>query len=214
MPLNMTNELFGAHYFDINEPKIYESDAEQLYFFRTYVGQHSLEISKGDCVYYFNDELDSALVKVGPCKISTKYLATVIRGYMHPDAVCSLKGVTTLPYINGCSTKQIFPPIRLGDPTLQFLKVPPYSKEQQHHIHSTFRVVLILKGKGKSIVGVESKNITTELNPGTVCILEPMSPHHFETHTEESLVAIPLHIFSSVGAIEKNHPMFNGTIGI
>lgn len=86
------------------------------------------------------------------------------------------------------------------------------SKEQEHHIHSTFRVVLILEGQGKSIVGIENKNIVTDLKPGSVCILEPMCPHHFETDTNQHLVAIPLHIFSSVGAIEKNHPMFNGTI--
>ena len=210
----MTNELFGAHYFHTDHAAIYESGTEQLYFFTAYIGQHHFSVEKGDCVYYFNEDLDAAIVKSGPCQISSKHLATVIRGYMPPYAVCALAGVTTLPYINGCSTKQIFPPIRLGDPTLQCLKMPPYTKEQHHHIHSTARIVLIWKGKGKSVVGVENKHVTTELMAGTVCILEPMSPHHFETDTQEPLIAIPLHVFSAVGAMEQNHPMFNGTVKI
>ena len=208
----MTNKLFGAHYFDTDSSTIFESDLNQLYFFKSYIGKHIIDVEKGDSIYYFDKDLNRSIVIKGPIQIESNHLATVIRGYMHPESSISLSGVTTLPYVNGCSTKQLFPPMRLGDPTLQYLRVPPFSKEQKHHIHSTFRVVLILEGKGKSIVGTENKNITTKLKPGTVCIFEPMSPHHFETDTENPLIAIPLHVFSSVGSIEKNHPMFNGTV--
>jgi uncharacterized RmlC-like cupin family protein len=208
----MTNELFGAHFFDSNDTHVYEASGDQLYFFKAYIGHHQISVELGDCVYFFDEALNNAHVKKGPCKLASCHLAIVIRGYMHPDASISLHGTTALPYINGCSTKQLFPPIRLGDPTLQYLKMPPSSKEQEHHIHSTFRVVLILSGKGRSIVGMDANHITTELKPGTICILEPMCPHHFETYEEEFLVALPLHIFSSVGSFEKNHPMYNGTI--
>ncbi len=208
------NKLFGAYYFDTKKPTVFESSDEQLYFFKSYIGSHEIEVEFGDSVYFFDDDLKNAIVKKGPCKVKSNHLATVVRGYMHPDATMSLKGVTTLPYVNGCSTKQLFPPIRLGDPTLQYLKIPPHSKEQTHHIHSTVRVVLITKGKAKSVVGMEHENIENELKPGTVCILEPMCPHHFETHLDEELIAIPLHVYSSVGMLEKNHPMFNGTIAV
>lgn len=210
----MDNKLFGAHYFSLDKPQTFEVDHQQLYFFRTFIGNHDIKVELGDCIYYFDEHLERAEIKKGPCTVSTKHLATVIRGYMHPDASASLEGVTTLPYVNGCSTKQVFPPLRPGDPTLQYLKMPPCSKEQEHHIHSTFRVVLILKGKGKSIVGMGSGNIETELVPGSVCILEPMCPHHFETYPGGHLEAVPLHIFTSIGAGEKNHPMFNGTVAI
>lgn len=210
----MSSELYGVHYFETQKTSTYETENEQLYFFKTYIGNQIVKVENGDCVYYFNDRLDTAIVSRGECEIKSHHVATVIRGYMHPDATSSLGGVTTLPYVNGCSTKQIFPPLRLGDPTLQYLKIPPFSKEQEHHIHSTYRVVLILKGKGKSIVGLNNKNQEHELLPGTVCIFEPMSPHHFETHTEDYLIALPLHIYSSIGNMEKNHPMFNGTINI
>ncbi|MBE7645880.1 hypothetical protein F7644_07725 [Tenacibaculum finnmarkense genomovar ulcerans] len=210
----MTNETFGAYYYETKSPTVFKSDSNQLYFFQSFIGNHTIDVELGDCIYYFDDDLKFAKVKKGPCKIKSIHLATIIRGYMPPEASISMEGVTTLPYVNGCSTKQLFPPIRLGDPTLQYLKMPAFSKEQEHHIHSTVRVVLIIEGYGKSIVGIENRNIITQLKPGSVCILEPMCPHHFETDTEKPLIAIPLHIFSSVGAIEKNHPMFNGTIMI
>ena len=210
----MKKDIYGVHYFDTSTTCSYESDDEQLYFFKAFIGSQSIEVERGDCVYYFDDNLQKAIVEKGPCTINSKHLATVVRGYMHPYGITTLGGVTTLPYVNGCSTKQLFPPLRLGDPTLQYLKMPPFSKEQEHHIHSTYRVVLILEGQGKSIVGMESHNTTTRLKAGSVIILEPMCPHHFETDTEEHLIALPLHVFSSVGPQEKNHPMFNGTIMI
>ncbi len=210
----MSDRLFGVHYFDSQTVSTCEPGTDQLYFFQAFTGHQVIEVSKGDCIYYFSEDLKTAIVRKGPCQVASFHLATIVRGYMHPDAQYSLEGTTTLPYVNGCSTKQIFPPLRPGDPTLQYLKVPPHSKEQEHHIHPTYRVVLILEGTGKSIVGLENHNTVTALNPGTVCVFEPMSPHHFETDTDQPLIAVPLHIFSSVGPGEKNHPMFNGTINI
>lgn len=209
-----TNKLFGAHYFHSSTASLYEADSSQLYYFQAFIGRHEVMVERGDSVFFFDEALQQAIVKKGPCQIISQHLATVIRGYMHPNGMASLEGTTTLPYVNGCSTKQLFPPLRLGDPTLQYLKMPPFSKEQEHHIHATFRVVLILSGAGKSIVGLENQHTITDLKAGSVCILEPMCPHHFETTSEAPLIALPLHVFSSVGAQEKNHPMFNGTIMI
>ncbi|MFK7924311.1 MAG: cupin domain-containing protein [Bacteroidia bacterium] len=206
--------LFGVHYYDTQSPQIFQSNLDQLYFFTTYIGKHRVVVEAGDSAYFFDAALQNAWVKRGPCEFESEHCTTVIRGYMHPDASCSLGGTTTLPYVNGCSTKQLFPPLRLGDPTLQYLHIPPFSKEQEHHIHSTVRVVLILKGEGISVVGLADKEFRHKLEPGVVCIFDPMSPHHFETPSDEPLVCLPLHIYSSVGGMEKNHPMFNGTIRI
>jgi hypothetical protein len=130
---------------------------------------------------------------------------------MGSPVTASLNEGTVLPYVNGCSTRQLIYPQRIGDPTLQFLHIPAYSKEQAHHIHSTVRVVYIWKGLGDSIVGMEGKSMTTMLKPGMVCILEPMCPHHFETPHGQCIEVVPLHVFSSAGAMETQHPMFNGT---
>ena len=144
-------ENYGIKYFETSAPDVFEASAEQLYYFKTFIGKHEIEVTRGDCVYFFSDDLQTAFVKRGKCKIESLHCATVVRGYMPPDASCSLFGTTVLPYINGCSTKQIFPPIRAGDPTLQYLYMPPHSREQEHHIHSTVRVVLVLKGEAKAL---------------------------------------------------------------
>jgi mannose-6-phosphate isomerase-like protein (cupin superfamily) len=205
---------YGISYFDVSTPDVFEAPERQLYYFKTFIGEHEIEVERGDAVYFFSDDLETAFVRRGRCAVRSKHCATVIRGYMPPDASCSLLGTTVLPYINGCSTRQIFPPLRAGDPTLQYLYIPPASREQEHHVHSTARVVLVLEGRGKSVVGLGGNIRERELLPGTVCIFDPMCPHHFETPFSEPLAVAPLHVFSAVPGVETNHPMFNGTVRI
>jgi mannose-6-phosphate isomerase-like protein (cupin superfamily) len=203
-------KLFGVQYFEPNDNAVVTASSSDLYFYTTYVGSHEIEVERGDCVYFISDDRRSALLQRGPVKVQSSHVATVIRGYMPEDKTSGIVTKTVLPYVNGCSTKQIFPPDRLGDPTLQMLNMPPHSSEQVHHIHSTVRVVYVLSGSGRSVVGMDGKEVIENLYPGKSLVLEPMCPHHFETD-EESLIVIPLHVFSSVGASESNHPMFNGT---
>lgn len=203
-------ELYGVRYFAAGATEIADARSTNSYFYRAFVGAHDIAVEAGDCVYWIGDEAGSAALRRGPAQVHSRYLATVIRGYMPEDKTTSIRQGTTLPYVNGCSTKQLFPPERPGDPTLQLLHMPPYTTEQAHHIHSTARVVYVASGHGTSVVGVGAQTITHPLSPGMVCILEPMCPHHFETQ-EHALLCIPLHIFSSIGRQELDHPMFNGT---
>lgn len=202
--------LYGVNYYETSEKNIVHAEDDDLYHYTTYIGQHEIQLERGDCIYFVSDDRTTAHLKRGPQKISSTHIATVIRGYMPEEKSSTFTTRTNLPYVNGCSTKQIFSPDRPGDPTLQLLQIPPFSSEQAHHIHSTVRVAYIVKGSGRSIVGMEQKNVIEDLYPGKVCILQKMCPHHFETDHEHLLV-LPLHIFSSVGAIEQSHPMFNGT---
>lgn len=200
-----------AHYFQTGESAVFSATAAHSYYFTTFVGHHLVKVEMGDSVYFFNENGDEALLKSGPCQITSKRCATVIRGFMPADRSCTLRGTTLLPYINGCSTKQIFEPPRLGDPTLQYLMIPAGSSEQAHHIHPTVRVVYVLEGRGVSVVGMPGHQTETELSEGMVCILDPMCPHHFCTPYAEDLIVVPLHVFSSVRGLETNHPMYNGT---
>ena len=84
----------GIRYYDTRATEIFEPSPEQLYYFKTYVGEHELKIDAGDCVYYFSDDLETAFVRRGACAVSSRHCATVIRGYMPPDASCSMRGVT------------------------------------------------------------------------------------------------------------------------
>lgn len=203
-------EVYGARFFPPGSDAVVEARPTNLYHYRAFIGAHDVVVEAGDCVYFLGDDARSASLTRGPARIASRHLATVIRGYMPEDKTTTIRQTTTLPYVNGCSTKQLFPAERPGDPTLQLLYMPPHTTEQVHHIHSTARVVYVLSGRAVSVVGLGAHKVGLELSPGTVCVLEPMCPHHFETGPE-ALLCIPLHVFSSVGRQELDHPMLHGT---
>jgi uncharacterized RmlC-like cupin family protein len=203
---------YRVQYFEAGVRAHYVAPADHTYHFEAYAGAwEDIEVPEGGSAVYLNADTTEAIRERGPATISSQHMCTVIPGYKPPNMTKSLEGLTVLPYVNGCSTKQIFPPERAGDPTLQYLHIPPNSAEQAHHIHSTVRVVYIHSGKGLSIVGMDQETFEADLTPGMVCILDPMVPHHFETPFGEALVCVPFHVFSTVPGVESNHPMFNGT---
>lgn len=208
--------LYGVRYYPAGTQTVYESPDTEHYHYTCYVGDHEVKVERGDCVYFLhgmndNGEPTWATLEVGPGVFKSKVWAVVIRGYKpEPRSARIAHKKPVLPYVNGCSTSEVFTPQRLGDPTLQRLLIPAYSAEQAHHIHSTVRVVYVLRGRGISIVGMEGCEVRQELLPGMVCILDPMCPHHFETPQGESIEVIPLHVFSAVPG-ENNHPMMRGT---
>jgi uncharacterized RmlC-like cupin family protein len=201
---------YGVRYFEPGETAVAIAAEDNLYYYEAYIGEHELSVERGDSLFWLSADADTAHLARGPRTIRSTRIATVIRGYMPEDKTSTVRQRTTLPYVNGCSAKQVFPPERPGDPTLQLLYIPPHTSEQAHHIHSTVRVVYVLRGSGHSVVGMEKAMTRESLRPGKVAIFEPMCPHHFETDAEP-LVCVPLHVFSSVGARELNHPMHNGT---
>jgi hypothetical protein len=203
-------KLYGVEYFEPGESLIVKAEDHDLYYYEVFIGKHKINVEFGDCVYYLSADKGAAHLDRGPVNVNSEHMATVIRGYMPEVKYSTIVTNTNLPYVNGCSTKQVFPPERLGDPTLQLLNIPPHSSEQSHHIHSTVRVAYILSGTGRSIVGMEGKFVTESLYPGKTVILQKMCPHHFETDGEH-LRVLPLHVYSSIGGKEFNHPMFNGT---
>jgi len=203
-------EVYGVRCFAPGSHAVVEARSTNLYHYRAFIGIHEVTVDAGDCVYYLGDDARSASLRRGPARVASRHLATVIRGYMPEDKSTTIHQGTVLPYVNGCSTKQLFPADRPGDPTLQLLSMPPHTTEQVHHVHSTVRVVYVLSGRGVSVVGIGDHTVKHELVHGMVCVLEPMCPHHFETGAEP-LLCIPLHIFSSTGRQELDHPMLHGT---
>lgn len=194
--------------FKKSETATVYSGNQDLYQYTVYIGNHTIKTNKYSSYWYVKDSL--AVCETGSGNsIVTDTFCVEIYGYTPETRYTSFSRGTDLPYVNGCSTKQLIPAVRQGDPTLQMLLIPSYTSEQLHHIHSTPRVVYVLKGTGYSIMGTENNTATYELNEGDVVILDKMVPHHFETK-ESSLVVLPLHIFSST-PLEHDHPMFNGT---
>jgi len=203
--------LFGVKYYHKDLPAEHVAHSLDSYFYRVFHGEHRVKVEAGDCIYYLSDDRTTAILKRGKTTVKSLHFATIIRGYSPADKAGSIIEKMTLPYVNGCSSRQVFPPDRIGDPTLQLLTIPPYTAEQAHHIHSTVRAVHVISGLGYSRVGMKDQNISQELTPGMTCVLEKMCPHHFETKGS-SLVVMPVHVWSAApNGLEYNHPMFNGT---
>ena len=188
---------------------IIESSNIDLYQYKVYIGSNTITTSKTSSYWYVDGETAVSKTGDGLALISNK-MCIEIYGYTPETRTSSFSRGTDLPYINGCSTKQLITPVRPGDPTFQMLCIPPYTSEQAHHIHATPRVVYVSKGQGISIVGTPESQEEYELNTGDVIILGKMTPHHFKTLDSE-LVVLPMHIFSSIASAEFDHPMFNGT---
>jgi len=190
--------------------EIVESSIFDLYQYKVYIGHNKIETNIR-ASYWYLDMDDTAVSTTGNGGvIVSEHMCVEIFGYTPETRTSTYNRGTDLPYINGCSTKQLIPPVRPGDPTFQMLTIPPYTSEQAHHIHATPRVVYVAKGQGVSIVGTADSQTEYELNYGDVILLGKMTPHHFKT-TDSELVVLPIHIFSSIASAEFDHPMFNGT---
>lgn len=189
--------------------QIVESTINDLYQYKVYIGKQTIFLDPKSSYWYIEDNV--VVSKTGDkSTLSSHNMCVEIYGYTPEARTSTFSKGTDLPYINGCSTKQLIPAVRPGDPTFQMLHIPAYTSEQAHHIHATPRVVYVVEGSGKSIVGSSDKNTSYLLNKGDVVILPKMVSHHFKTQAE-FLTVLPLHIFSSIGSEEFNHPMFNGT---
>lgn len=199
-------QMFNIHKVNKNNIEIVKSKEFDLYSYTVYTGKQDIVIDKGDSAWLVNNTI--AKVERGGQTISNEAMCVVIRGYQCEVKTSSFHSISNLPYVNGCSSHQVFPPVRPGDPTMQLLYLPPNTMEQAHHIHSTVRVVYVLRGKGWSVQGMKGE-YEMALNEGDVIILDKMTPHHFRTE-ENELVVIPVHIFSST-LLETKHPMKDGT---
>ena len=197
--INMHNNVIKS-----GDTEIVESTPFDLYQYRAYVGHHQVVTSEKNSYWYLDN--DQVICRTGTgIMINSSVLCVEIFGYTPEKRTSTFSRLTDLPYINGCSTKQLIPPNRLGDPTWQLLYMPAFTSEQARHIHSTSRIVYVQSGQGWSHLNQEK----LMLEPGDVIVLDKMVPHHFSTEND-SLIVLPLHVFSST-AQEFDHPMFNGT---
>jgi mannose-6-phosphate isomerase-like protein (cupin superfamily) len=183
------------------------TDVRELYDYKVYIGTHDI---KSKWTIWVADNFSCSKVYTRRDRARTTLLGIVVPGYKSWNRDSSINVLPSLPYINGCATSQLLPPIRSGDPTWQYLYMPPHTAEQAHHIHSTARIVYVKSGSGICIHGTPTKTETIALEPHDVLIIDPMVPHHFKTGGEP-LEVLPFHVWSSQGRSEFNHPMFNGT---
>lgn len=192
----------------VNTVEVINSTPHDLYQYRCFVKSQPV-FTDSRCSYWYLNAKEVGCFTGDGSVFEDFEVCVEILGYTPETRTSSYSRGTDLPYLNGCSTKQLIPATRQGDPTWQMLAMSPCTTEQKHHVHSTARIVYVASGSGESIVGMPGAQEVFNLEPGMVLVLPKMEPHHF-TSGNQGLIVIPLHVFSS-GSNEFNHPMFNGT---
>ncbi len=111
-----------------------------------------------------------------------------------------------LRYIDGCTDSLLIPPVKLGDPCLNLLHIPPHTR-QSSHTHPSLRVGLIVRGSGQCV----TPDARFPLRPGRAFVIIADQLHSFHTD-DEPLVVIAYHPDSDFGPTDECHPMVNRTI--
>lgn len=111
-----------------------------------------------------------------------------------------------LRYIDGCTDTLLVAPVMLGDPCLNLLHLPPWTR-QTRHTHPSLRAGLIIHGEGFCVCPKRRIPIAS----GQVFVIEAGEAHSF--HTDESeLLVLAYHPDSDFGPTHECHPMVNRTI--
>lgn len=111
-----------------------------------------------------------------------------------------------LKYIDGCTDSLLIPPVMKGDPCLNLLKIPRHTNQTQH-THPSYRLGLVVKGRGECRVPGQ----IFELEAGVPFYIPKDAKHSFFTE-DEDLFVIAYHPDSDFGPTHENHPMLNKTI--
>ncbi len=110
-----------------------------------------------------------------------------------------------LSYVDGCSNTNVIPPIRNGDPCLNYLYIPP-GTNQSVHLHPSVRIGIITGGKGFAKYFSENKELKIELYEGVKFVLPRMMRHSFIT-TDSHLSVAVFHPDSAGGPVDEANPM-------
>jgi quercetin dioxygenase-like cupin family protein len=113
-----------------------------------------------------------------------------------------------LRYIDGCTDTLLVPPVVRGDPCLNLLHIPPWTR-QSAHTHPSYRVGVIASGRGRCVTPTS----TTPLLPGMAFHIPASAEHAFFTD-DEALRVIAWHPDSDTGPVDDDHPMINRTIPV
>jgi hypothetical protein len=111
-----------------------------------------------------------------------------------------------LRYIDGCTDSLLLPPAVCGDPCLNHLHIPPFTR-QTEHTHPSLRVGIIVRGRGRCVTPAGEHR----LSAGLAFVIEPDLLHSFHTD-DDSLDVVVYHPDTDTGPTHEDHPMKNRTI--
>ena len=118
-----------------------------------------------------------------------------------------IEHIGRLRYIDGCSDSLLIPPLRKGDPCLNYLHFPTQIT-QTPHTHPSVRTGIVLRGHGECIIPDAPR---IPLRPMAAFVIPTDTVHSFNT-TSEIMDVIAFHPDSDAGMTDDDHPMINRTI--
>jgi hypothetical protein len=141
----------------------------------------------------------------------TECLQVEFRSYLGQTqwAEVSAEKCGRLSYIDGCSNTNVIAPLRNGDPCINYLYLPPGTR-QSAHVHPTVRVGMICGGNGAVHFWQNGQRQEMELKEGVKFLLPAFMKHCF--HTEGSYLSVLVfHPDSEGGPLDQANPMFTRT---
>lgn len=147
----------------------------------------------------------------GPAMVSGDGRTAIIsiKGYAGLD-MCGgpIEETGRLRYINGSTDTILVPPVRRGDPCMNFLHFPP-GVVQTPHTHPTIRVNFVLRGEGACVLPEEGRRVP--LVPGYAFVILADTVHGFESE-DDAFDVITFHPVTDAGMTDDDHPMVNMTM--
>lgn len=119
-----------------------------------------------------------------------------------------------LRYIDGCSDSLLIPPVKKGDPCLNFLHFPK-GISQTRHTHPSVRIGIVARGRGRCVVPQNEDGSGPDkeipLIAGSSFII-PAGGHHSFFTDDQTMDVVAYHPDSDTGSVDDDHPMVNRTI--
>jgi quercetin dioxygenase-like cupin family protein len=157
------------------------------------------ELCQGD---YFSVIGPATVCSQGYGMVSSAYDYTGINMFGGP-----IERTGRLRYIDGCSDSLLVPPLRKGDPCLNYLHFPEHIT-QTPHTHPSVRTGIVFRGRGECVIP-DAEAIP--LRPMCAFVIPTNTVHSFNT-TSEIMDVIAFHPDSDAGMTDDDHPMINRTI--
>jgi quercetin dioxygenase-like cupin family protein len=157
------------------------------------------ELLEGD---YFSIIGPATIRSEGSGMVSSAFQYTGVNAFGGP-----IEHTGRLRYIDGCSDSLLIPPLRKGDPCLNYLHFP-IQITQTPHTHPSVRTGIVLRGHGECIIP-DAPPIP--LRPMAAFVIPTNTVHSFNT-TSEIMDVIAFHPDSDAGMTDDDHPMINRTI--
>ena len=208
--------------FIINEFETLEQNTNHVIFSITRFTNSTIErtCSDNETLYGISNlvqgQVDDILVKNGTFGFVSKsqVLVTGSGALIHSNikhdftrvAQASSNSPGILKYIDKCSNQELISPSVIYNPTIQYLYFPE-NTEQTPHVHSSFRIGLILHGNGIAV----HENGEIELTENKVFMLPANERHFFKTVNSEMSLMV-FHPDSDIGPTDDFNNMIVRTL--